>query len=238
MNPIPAKSQVKYYYADATNQPVGPLSVEQIDALYQTGEITLDTLVIPEGATDWHPYRNIASRPASPSLVAPLATTTDPPAASGNFTATSSPTKIQRAKARLWSFVLGTKAKLLPFVLGTKARPLPFVLGAVFGSVISIGVLKIISLTSEPSKNGRIYFKVYQAAQFPERGWFGFLVNEKREVRTEIIVDFSEKLDLAKDDRLEGTYVPTAETGRWNNSPYRIYKLNGNFKVVDPLSIE
>jgi hypothetical protein len=57
---------MNYYYADANNQPIGPISIEQLQALCKGGEITLDTFVIPEGATDWHPYRNIAPVSAPP----------------------------------------------------------------------------------------------------------------------------------------------------------------------------
>jgi hypothetical protein len=59
---------MNFYYADATNQPIGPVSAEQLRNLYQRGEITLDTFVIPEGATNWHAYRRIHlySKPPPP----------------------------------------------------------------------------------------------------------------------------------------------------------------------------
>jgi len=204
-------SQINYYYADANNQPVGPLSAEQIHALYQVGEITLDTLVIPEGATDWHRYRNIAPRAASPPSSTPTATTAPPPETIKNVTATSSPTEVQQPKLRLF----------------------PFILGTVFGIVISIVIFNFKS-----PKIGRVWFKVYDHAESPQQAWYGDLCDEATGTRTAIIVDFGKKLDLAKDDRLQGSYVPTAETGRWNTAPYRLYKLDGEFKMVDPLSVQ
>lgn len=206
-------SPTNYYYADANNQPVGPLSAEQIHAFYQAGEITLDTLVIPEGATDWRRYSNIAPRVAPPQSSDPAATTTPPPAATKNVTAMSSLTEIQQPKSRM----------------------LPFILGIVFGIVISI---VIFNFNFKSPKIGRVWFKVYDHAQSPQQAWYGDLCDEATGTRTLIIVDFGKKLDLAQDDRLQGSYVPTAETGIWNNSPYRIYKLDGEFKMVNPLSVQ
>lgn len=51
---------MNYYYADTSNQPVGPLPKEQMHALYQEGTIGLETQVIPEGSEEWHQYRKIA----------------------------------------------------------------------------------------------------------------------------------------------------------------------------------
>ena len=49
---------MNYYYADADNQVVGPVTTEQLDMLYRSGKITYDTKVIAEGAEDWHPRSN------------------------------------------------------------------------------------------------------------------------------------------------------------------------------------
>ena len=55
---------MNYHYADATNQPIGPVTAEQLHTLYRSGEITIDSFIIAEGGSDWQAYRDIA--PASP----------------------------------------------------------------------------------------------------------------------------------------------------------------------------
>lgn len=62
---------MNYYYTDSNNQPVGPMTADQLHTLYQDGAITLETFVISEGATDWQAYRNIV--PNSLTLVKPPA---------------------------------------------------------------------------------------------------------------------------------------------------------------------
>ena len=89
-----------------------------------------------------------------------------------------------------------------------------------------------------PQSSKRVWFKVYAHAQNPQNAWFGSLCNEATGVQTSIIVDFGKEINLGKDDRMEGVYLPTNETGNWNSSPYRIYKLKGDFKFVDPLSVK
>lgn len=42
-----------YFYADVQSQPKGPYSLEQLSALEASGEITADTFVIVEGASEW-----------------------------------------------------------------------------------------------------------------------------------------------------------------------------------------
>ena len=49
-----------FYYADTSNQPVGPVTKDQLHSLYREGTIGLETQVIPEGSDDWHQYRKIA----------------------------------------------------------------------------------------------------------------------------------------------------------------------------------
>ena len=60
-----------YHYADADNQPTGPLSADQLHALVQSGTIPPDTQVWKEGASEWHPYHSLfppptVRRPATP----------------------------------------------------------------------------------------------------------------------------------------------------------------------------
>ena len=57
---------MNYHYADASNQPIGPVSTEQLHALYRSGEVTLDTFIIAEGASDWQAYRDIAPTSSPP----------------------------------------------------------------------------------------------------------------------------------------------------------------------------
>ena len=57
---------MNYHYADASNQPIGPVTTEQLHALYRSGEVTLDTFIIAEGASDWQAYREIAPVSAPP----------------------------------------------------------------------------------------------------------------------------------------------------------------------------
>jgi uncharacterized RDD family membrane protein YckC len=47
-----------YFYA-ANGQSNGPLTIEQIDDLVKTGNITPDTLVWKEGMPDWQPYSTV-----------------------------------------------------------------------------------------------------------------------------------------------------------------------------------
>ncbi len=51
---------MNFYYADSSNQPIGPVTVEQLNAFFQKGEINLDTFILVEGTSDWQAYRTIA----------------------------------------------------------------------------------------------------------------------------------------------------------------------------------
>ena len=52
-----------YYYADAANQPIGPLAAEQLHALVQARRLSPDANVWKEGATRWQPYRYLFPPP-------------------------------------------------------------------------------------------------------------------------------------------------------------------------------
>ncbi len=58
---------MNYHYADSENQVIGPITDDELHALYRSGTITEDTNIFPEGDTDWRPYRSIAPLPAPPS---------------------------------------------------------------------------------------------------------------------------------------------------------------------------
>jgi hypothetical protein len=51
---------MNYYYANAANEPVGPVTQEGLQALYKSGTITLDTYIAREGDSEWKTYRVIA----------------------------------------------------------------------------------------------------------------------------------------------------------------------------------
>jgi hypothetical protein len=72
MTDIPP-ANARWYYADANNQPVGPLTTDALQSLLQGGTISLDTLVIQEGGTEWQPLRTIISLtpPAAPPAPQP-----------------------------------------------------------------------------------------------------------------------------------------------------------------------
>ena len=52
---------MNYYYADSDNKPVGPLAEDELHGLYQGGQITLDTFIVPEGDSEWSAYRSLTS---------------------------------------------------------------------------------------------------------------------------------------------------------------------------------
>ena len=62
---------MNYYYADSSNQPIGPISIEQLHALSRDGTIGMETFILPEGSEDWQQYRSIspALPPPTKSLV-------------------------------------------------------------------------------------------------------------------------------------------------------------------------
>ena len=57
---------MRYYYADPTNNPVGPYQLEDLHQLHVEGVIHADTLVAEEGGASWFPYRSLVVPPPSP----------------------------------------------------------------------------------------------------------------------------------------------------------------------------
>jgi uncharacterized RDD family membrane protein YckC len=55
---------MNWYYVEQGKQ-TGPVSDEQFNALFQSGTITLDTLVWREGLAEWLPYRQLRDATAS-----------------------------------------------------------------------------------------------------------------------------------------------------------------------------
>lgn len=69
---------MKYHYADAKNDAIGPVEESELDELFKTGVISRETNVLPEGSESWLPYakaRNLVtlppSNPLSPSTQTP-----------------------------------------------------------------------------------------------------------------------------------------------------------------------
>lgn len=54
---------IRYYYADARNQPVGPFAMEDLEKMNSAGVIDPDTQVCPEGGDDWVPLSSLISAP-------------------------------------------------------------------------------------------------------------------------------------------------------------------------------
>jgi hypothetical protein len=59
---------VSYYYANNKNEPVGPISAEQLHALARAGTIAPDTAVWKEGTAEWQQYRSVAPPPLPPGM--------------------------------------------------------------------------------------------------------------------------------------------------------------------------
>ena len=62
---------MKYYYS-LDNKPSGPIPLEDLHQLYRNGVITLATLVVPEGGTEWKAYASLNPPPkdAAPPVAA------------------------------------------------------------------------------------------------------------------------------------------------------------------------
>jgi len=72
---------MNYYYADANNQPVGPIAEDSLDELYRAGIITFDSFIIGEGDTEWIKYNVFTSQLVSTSHQLPsIPTIRDHPA--------------------------------------------------------------------------------------------------------------------------------------------------------------
>ena len=72
MNPessvSPQASGTLWYYADASNQPVGPLPIAGLEQLAAAEIIHARTKVIESGGTVWRRFAEIAAKPSSPHL--------------------------------------------------------------------------------------------------------------------------------------------------------------------------
>ena len=63
LNPSP-ESQSLWYYADAANEPVGPLPMDVLQRLAGVGVISPETHVLEKGGTEWKKFASIVPPPA------------------------------------------------------------------------------------------------------------------------------------------------------------------------------
>lgn len=68
--PQPQKLPI-YYYADKNNRTLGPVTASELHDIYQNGIVSLDTLIIQEGKSEWIPYRLLFTPPSPPPAVPP-----------------------------------------------------------------------------------------------------------------------------------------------------------------------
>ena len=108
--------------------------------------------------------------------------------------------------------------------------------GFMVAVIIGVFIGKYFLVTN--NQHTRVWFKAFHPVENSEMRWLGCLYREDSETGTSVIVDFKKNVNLAKDDRLEGKYVPTEKTAICNGQPYRVYELNGAYKFVDPLSVK
>ena len=60
-------SDTRYYYSDANNKPVGPVTLQQLRQLLRDGVINEDTNVIAEGSNNWVRFADVAGGPPTSS---------------------------------------------------------------------------------------------------------------------------------------------------------------------------
>src|SRR6516225_5176780 len=63
---------MNYFYADSENNPAGPVTWDNLQKLIRIGALTADSMVMPEGGTEWQPLsswgaQNNPGAPASPT---------------------------------------------------------------------------------------------------------------------------------------------------------------------------
>jgi hypothetical protein len=58
---------MKYYYTDSQNKPTGPVDIEQLRGLHDSGVINADTPVIAEGANDWTALGTLIGNQVAPA---------------------------------------------------------------------------------------------------------------------------------------------------------------------------
>lgn len=121
-----------YYYLNAENQPVGPMTLEGIRKLVATGIVGSNVLVCPAGEGEWKPISDWEA-PVDPPLGPPL---TPPPPRASSQPAAESPspswTSLPEwtAPAAMWGGLLSILVSFLPVLALLLAIP------AVVGGVL------------------------------------------------------------------------------------------------------
>ncbi len=67
---------MNYYYANAANQPAGPVTLDELQKLLARGEITPATNIIPVGETTWRPLSTLL--PTAPVTPPPITSPASP----------------------------------------------------------------------------------------------------------------------------------------------------------------
>jgi hypothetical protein len=97
---------MKYYYANAANQPAGPVTLDELRQLLARGEISSVTNIIPVGDTVWRPLSTLIPAPAATPVSTPSITPAAPAAPS-----TIKPADVAKLPTILATFVGGLIAK-------------------------------------------------------------------------------------------------------------------------------
>ena len=65
--PAPPAKVKRYFYADLSNTPIGPFTLEELQQNLVAGTVRAETQVIEEGGTVWQPYSNVMMQRLSAS---------------------------------------------------------------------------------------------------------------------------------------------------------------------------
>lgn len=114
--PLPTTAtQCRWFYANS-NEPVGPLSFDELESLVRAGKIEPQTLVLREGEEEWQPFASFS--PVTPAEQVP-----------GNITSVQS--RFAVAKAHIDALSPGARIVLLCFGLFAGLVAMLFALGIV-----------------------------------------------------------------------------------------------------------
>lgn len=132
-----------YYYTDAQNQPRGPVSVEQLRELLNSGAVNASTQVAAVGSQQWVPILTVVQAAAAPSGAVGAGPVGAGPVTgiSGGAIVPAGPTE----PLAVWSLVLGILA-----VLPVCCSFMIFGIGAVV-----TGHMAMSSLKKNPNRQGR-----------------------------------------------------------------------------------
>ena len=83
------------------------------------------------------------------------------------------------------------------------------------------------------NKDSKMWFRVYAAAEVPKGSWNGFLCEKGTTSGSDTIVDFGERVNLGKDDIIEGTFIQTERTGLWNSNRLRVFTVESGYRLID-----